>query len=138
MAIDDDDFSGDDWDDTDYSQHIGSILDALGNLCGLLVTRPDLTEEGMAELEEIVKEAQAEDKIWNYMDTPYDTILDLIAIRREDNKVDCGLYDIMIKSDFNREAVSGYAERSILCGQRGWKVKRWLLSIKISDIRKLL
>lgn len=104
MAIDDEDFNGDDWYGDDYSREIGSILDTLGNLCGLLVTRPDLTEDGLTELENLIKEAQVEDKIWNYMSTPYDTILELICVRREAEEVCCGLYDVMIGADFNREA----------------------------------
>ena len=104
MAIDDEDFSGDDWYGNDYSQDIGSILATLGNLCGLLVTRPDLTDDGLAEMEKIIMEAQAEDKIWNYMSTPYDTILELIGIRREAEEVSCGLYDVMIDANYKCEA----------------------------------
>lgn len=104
MVIDDEDFNGDDWYGTDYSQDIGNILKALGNLCGLLVTRPDLTEEGLDELGDLVSKAQTEDKIWNYMDTPYDTILELITIRREAEEVSCGLYDVMIDANYNHEA----------------------------------
>lgn len=104
MVIDDDDFNGDDWYGNDYSLDIGNILDALGNLCGLLLTKPDLAEEGMVELEEIVREAQSEDKVGNYMDTPYDTIVELIAIRREAEEVSCGLYDVMIGANYNHEA----------------------------------
>lgn len=104
MAIDDDDFNGDDWYGNDYSQDISNILDALGNLCGLLVIRPDLSEEGLSELEEIVGKAQAEDRIGNYMDTPYDTIRELISIRREAEEISCGLYDVMIDANYNHEA----------------------------------
>ena len=104
MAIDDEDFNGDDWYGDDYSQDIGSILETLGNLCGLLVTRPDLTDDGLVEMEKIIMEAQAKDKIWNYMSTPYDTILELIGIRREAEEVSCGLYDMMIDANYNREA----------------------------------
>lgn len=104
MSIDEEDFNGDDWYGNDYSQDIGSIIDALGNLCGLLLTRPNLTEEGMVELEEIIREAQAKDKIGNYMDTPYDTILKLIAIRREAKEISCDLYDVMIGANYNHEA----------------------------------
>lgn len=104
MVIDDEDFNGDDWYGNDYSQDIGNILEALGNLCGLLVTRPDLTEDGLDELEDLIGKAQTEDKIGNYMDTPYDNILELIAIRREAEEVSCGLYDAMIYANYNREA----------------------------------
>lgn len=104
MVIDDDDFNGDDWYGNDYSQDIGNILETLGNLCGLLVTRPDLKEERLSELEKIVGEAQAEDKIGNYMDTPYSTIQELIGIRREAEEVSCGLYDVMIAANYNLEA----------------------------------
>lgn len=104
MAIDDEDFSGDDWYGDDYSLVIGSILETLGNLCGLLVTRPDLTDDGLSELEKIISEAQEEDKIWNYMSTPYDNLQELIGIRREAEEVSCGLYDVMIDANYNREA----------------------------------
>ena len=104
MAIDDEDFNGDDWYGTDYSQDIGCILEALGNLCGQLVTRPDLTDDGIAELERLIEEAKAEDKIKGYVSTPYDTILELIAIRREAEEISCGLYDVMIDADYNHEA----------------------------------
>lgn len=104
MVIDDDDFNGYDWYGNDYSQDIGNILETLGNLCGLLVTRQDLKEERLSELEKIVGEAQAEDKIGNYMDTPYSTIQELIGIRREAEEVCCGLYDVMIDADYNHEA----------------------------------
>lgn len=104
MTIDDEDFSGNDWYGNDYSQDIGAIIDALGNLCGLLVARPDLTEDGLAKLEKIIVEAQAEDKIGNYMDTPYDTVMELIGIRREAEEISCGLYDVMIDADYNHEA----------------------------------
>lgn len=104
MAIDDEDFYGDDWYGEDYSQDIGNILETLGNLCGLLVTRPDLTEENLTELEKIIEEAQTEDKIGNYMSTPYETILELITIRRDAEEVSCGLYDVMIGANYNLEA----------------------------------
>lgn len=104
MTIDDDDFSGDDWYGNDYSWDIGYIIDALGNLSGLLLTRRDLSEEGLAELEELITDAEAKDKIWNYMSTPYDTILKLIGIRREAKEISCSLYDVMIEADFNHEA----------------------------------
>lgn len=58
MVIDDDDFNGDDWYGNDYSLDIGNILETLGNLCGLLVIKPNLTEKGMDKLEEIVEKAQ--------------------------------------------------------------------------------
>lgn len=104
MVIDDDDFNGDDWYGNDYSLDIGNILETLGNLCGLLVIKPNLTEKGMDKLEEIVEKAQTEDKIGNYMDTPYKTIRELIIIRREAEEISCGLYDVMIGADYNHEA----------------------------------
>lgn len=102
MAIDDDDFSGDDWYGDDYSQSIMDILDTLGYLFGLLIIRDNLTDSDLEKLQVLVEDAQSEDKIYNYLATPYQIMLDLIAIRREAEEVRCELFDVMIESNFNR------------------------------------
>lgn len=104
MAIDDEDFSGDDWYGNDYSQFISDILETLGNLFGLLIIRDRLTDSDLDQLQVLVTEAQKEDKIHSYLNTPYQVMLDLIRIRREAEEVSCGLFEVMIDANFNQTA----------------------------------
>lgn len=104
MVIDDEDFSGDDWYGNDYSQSINDILETLGNLFGLLIIRDNLTDSELTQLQALVEEAKKEDKIHDYLNTPYSVMLDLIRIRREAEEVSCGLFDVMIDANFNRTA----------------------------------
>lgn len=45
MRITEEDFYGDDWYGDDFSGSIGDIMDALGNLAGLLLVRDDASGE---------------------------------------------------------------------------------------------
>ncbi|MDE6793000.1 MAG: hypothetical protein K2J48_07955 [Muribaculaceae bacterium] len=54
MAIDDVDFSGDDWYGNDYSQSISDILEILGNLFGLLIIRDRLTVSDLDQLRDMI------------------------------------------------------------------------------------
>lgn len=121
MAIDDEDFMGDDWSGDDYSQNIDDILNTLGNLCGLLIIREDLTEQDLENLLNLVMDAEEGDKIHDYLDTPYNTMLDLINVRKESEEISCGLYDIMIEANFDREAGKWICRKIDFIRSMGWQ-----------------
>lgn len=105
MQVTEDDFCGDDWYGTDFSGSIGDIMDALGNIAGLLLVRNDISGEMMHELEELVKKAQKIDIIGGYIGrVPYGNILDLINIRSAAEEVTSGMYEVMIESNYECQA----------------------------------
>lgn len=104
MKITEDDFCGDDWYGDDFSGSIGDIMEALGNLAGLLLVRDDASGEMMYELEELVKKAKKTDIIDGYIGgVPYDDILELINIRSEAEEVTTRMYDILIDADYESQ-----------------------------------
>lgn len=104
MRITEDDFCGDDWYGDDFSGSIGDIMEALGNLSGLLLVRDDASGEMMHELEELVKKAKKTDIIDGYIGgVPYDDILELINIRGEAEGVTSEMYDLLIDADYESQ-----------------------------------
>ena len=104
MVVVEEDFHGDDWYGSDYSGDISDIMECLGNLAGLLLTREDLQDEDVGDLAELVTEAQKHDIIDSYVGTPYKTILAMCKLRKDAGEVVVGIYDEMIHANFELSA----------------------------------
>lgn len=104
MNITEDDFDGDDWNGDDYSYQIQSIMGALGNSVGLLLTRKDLKAAYLAELKELMEDARANDSMSGFIDVPYDLIEELISIRKTAEEITPGMYDVLISANLDHKA----------------------------------
>lgn len=102
-AFKEEDFFGDDWYGDDYSSEIGYILETLGNIAGLALTRDDLSESDLEALYELFEDAEKENEIQGYIDTLYETILEMIGIRKDAEEVSMGIYDELIKANWNHK-----------------------------------
>ena len=104
MQVTDEDFYGDDWYGDDFSGSIQDIMDVLGNIVGLLMIREDVSHDILNSLEKLIKAAKKKDVIDDYIGSPYDFILELIALRRDNDEVTCGIYDALIDENLGDEA----------------------------------
>ena len=104
MQVTDEDFYGDDWYGDDFSGSIQDIMDVLGNIVGLLMIREDVSRDILNSLEKLIKAAKKKDVIDDYIGSPYDFILELIALRRDNDEVTCGIYDALIDENLGDEA----------------------------------
>lgn len=104
MQVTDEDFYGDDWYGDDFSGSIQDIMDILGNIVGLLMIREDVSHDILNSLEKLIKAAKKKDVIDDYIGSPYDFILELIALRRDNDEVTCGIYDALIDENLGDEA----------------------------------
>lgn len=104
MQVTDEDFYGDDWYGDDFSGSIQDIMDVLGNVAGLLMIREDVGHEILNSLEGLIKVAKKKDVIDGYIGSPYDFILELVALRRNADEVTCGIYDALIDENLGDEA----------------------------------
>ncbi len=104
MQVTDEDFYGDDWYGDDFSGSIQDIMDVLGNVAGLLMTREDVGHEILDSLKKLIKAAKKKDVINSYIGSPYDFILELIELRRNADEVTCGIYDALIDENLGDEA----------------------------------
>lgn len=104
MHVADEDFYGDDWYGDDFSGSIQDIMDVLGNVAGLLMTREDVGHEILDSLKKLIKAAKKKDVINSYIGSPYDFILELIELRRNADEVTCGIYDALIDENLGDEA----------------------------------
>ena len=104
MQVADEDFYGDDWYGDDFSGSIQDIMDVLGNVAGLLMTREDVGHEILDSLKKLIKAAKKKDVINSYIGSPYDFILELIELRRNADEVTCGIYDALIDENLGDEA----------------------------------
>lgn len=104
MQVTDEDFYGDDWYGDDFSGSIQDIMDVLGNIAGLLMIREDVSHDILNSLEKLIKAAKKKDVIDSYIGSPYDFILELIALRRNSDEVTCGIYDALIDENLGDEA----------------------------------
>lgn len=102
--VQEDDFTGDSWYGDDYSGQLGDIMERLGDLAGLLLSREDLSDSAMASLREDVKNAQASDIAGGYVKVPYDDILQMIQSRLDAGEVTCGIFDTMIDANYGCKA----------------------------------
>lgn len=92
------DFFGNDWYGNDYSSEIGYILNALGYITGLALTRDDLPKEDLKTLHEVFESTDNESEIQGYINTPYKAILEMIDIREDAGEVTVGIYDRLIEA----------------------------------------
>lgn len=106
MVLKDEDFFGDDWYGDDYGEEIGNILGTLGNFCGLVLTKDDLSHSDLEMLAELFEDAEMEDAVSDYIDTPYSQIRRLIDIRNENNDCVEKIYNELIKARWCNK--SGY------------------------------
>ena len=104
MQVTDEDFYGDDWYGDDFSGSIQDIMDVLGNIVGLLMIREDVSHDILNSLEKLIKAAKKKDVIDDYIGSPYDFILELIALRRDNDEVTYGIYDALIDENLGDEA----------------------------------
>ena len=104
MQVTDEDFYGDDWYGDDFSGSIQDIMDVLGNIVGLLMIREDVSHDILNSLEKLIKAAKKKDVIDDYIGSPYDFILELIALRRDNDEVTSGIYDALIDENLGDEA----------------------------------
>ena len=104
MQVTDEDFYGDDWYGDDFSGSIQDIMDVLGNIVGLLMIREDVSHDILTSLEKLIKAAKKKDVMDDYIGSPYDFILELIALRRDNDEVTCGIYDALIDENLGEEA----------------------------------
>lgn len=104
MQVTDEDFYGDDWYGDDFSGSIQDIMDVLGNIVGLLMIREDVSHDILNSLEKLIKAAKKKDVIDDYIGSPYDFILELIALRRDNDEATCGIYDALIDENLGDEA----------------------------------
>lgn len=104
MKVTDEDFYGDDWYGDDFSGSIQDIMDVLGNIVGLLMIREDVSLDILNSLEKLIKAAKKKDVMDDYIGSPYDFILELIALRRDNDEVTCGIYDALIDENLGEEA----------------------------------
>lgn len=104
MQVTDEDFYGDDWYGDDFSGSIQDIMDVLGNIVGLLMIREDVSHDILNSLEKLIKAAKKKDVIDDYIGSPYDFILELIALRRDNDEVTCEIYDALIEENLGDEA----------------------------------
>ena len=79
-------------------------MDVLGNIVGLLMIREDVSHDILNSLEKLIKAAKKKDVIDDYIGSPYDFILELIALRRDNDEVTCGIYDALIDENLGDEA----------------------------------
>lgn len=104
MQVTEEDFYGDDWYGDDFSGSIQDIMDVLGNIVGLLMIREDVSHDILNSLETLIKGAKKKDVIDCYIGSPYDFILELISLRRDNDEVTCGIYDALIDENLGDEA----------------------------------
>ena len=104
MQVTDEDFYGDDCYGDDFSGSIQDIMDVLGNIVGLLMIREDVSHDILNSLEKLIKAAKKKDVIDDYIGSPYDFILELIALRRDNDEVTSGIYDALIDENLGDEA----------------------------------
>ncbi len=107
-----DDFTGDDYYGDDYSCYLSDIFGCLGNLSGMLMIRDDLTINALISFREVVKNGKSTDISNEYVNTPYDDMLQMIQMRLEAGEVTCGIFDAMIENAHNCKAGDWVAAKS--------------------------
>ena len=101
--IDDEDFSGDDWYGTDFSNEIIQIMEACELAVQILVLRDDLTPVHLNELQHLINVIRENDKASNYISTPYESMLEFINFKIKYNPPKSRLFDFLIENGLNSQ-----------------------------------
>lgn len=128
MAITDEDFYGDDWNGDDYSCQISAIMEALGNIAGILLIREDLTEDYLEALKELIADAEENDVTYNYVGNPYRLIKELISLREEAGEVTFGMFDAMIEANLDRKGGEWMCRKIDFVENMGLTDEAWQLA----------